>query len=134
VMSTTGSTWNGFTLNDLRAARQMYPVESVASATGSVNASGYPEFGWTSVSLAGSYEVFATEYRYEYLMDDWNGDPVYGWNSYPGGTWYTTGTTFTSPYLDGADQSTCTRVYGVRPIYPNGRPGTEIGMGDIYGC
>jgi Dual-action HEIGH metallo-peptidase len=135
VMYSTNSTWNGyFTAYDNIATSYMYPADAVTGTSAVVNASGYPELTWSAMPNAGSYVVVATEWRYEYLMDDWNGDPVYGWTRYAGGTWYTTGTSFTAPYVANPDLSTCTRGYTVAGIYPTGKMAIEVGFDVEYGC
>ncbi|HEV3051374.1 MAG TPA: M57 family metalloprotease [Longimicrobium sp.] len=127
-------TWAGFSSGDQAGNQYLFPGPAPTPTLASFDDVGHPYFEWSAVSDASAYEVFATEHRYEWLMDDWNGDPVYGWNSYPGGTWYVSGTSFTSPYTADADQSTCSISYGVSTVYPSGRKGGTVGIGDVYGC
>jgi hypothetical protein len=134
VMHSVNKNWNGFTMNDITANQHLYPAPAPVVTTTTVNGSGYPYFAWTAVTDASSYEVTAVEYRYEWLMDDWNGDPVYGWTGYAARAWVVSGTSFTSPHLATADESTCSMSYAVSAVYPNGRRGEAAGMLQTFGC
>jgi Dual-action HEIGH metallo-peptidase len=63
VMSASGSTWNGFTLNDLRAARHMYPVAGVSVISQGVDGAGDFTASWSAVTDASSYRI---DYEYYY--------------------------------------------------------------------
>ncbi len=126
--------WSGFSSGDQAGNQYLFPAPAPTPTASVLNGAGQPYFEWSAVPDAATYEVYRTEYRYEYLMDDWNGDPVYGWTAYAAGTWYVSGTSFTSPYTDTGDLSMCSAVHGVSAIYPSGRRGGSVAIGDEYGC